>query len=92
MNRRQQSLSLKLLILLMATFTVFLLISNRVEASTPKPEPIRHLVSRGDTLWEVASAVGSERDIRAIVAEIMELNALESSVIHPGQVLLLPND
>ena len=39
MIHRQQSLSLRLLILLMATVAIFLLISNRVEAGVPTPEP-----------------------------------------------------
>lgn len=90
MNRSQQSLSLKLLILLTATAAIFLLISNRVQASTPDPEPLRYRVQAGDTLWRLATSIDSRRDVRALVADIGDLNGLQSSLIHPGQILLLP--
>jgi LysM repeat protein len=84
-------LSLRLLILLMATAAVFLLISNRVQAGVPALAPVAHRVEPGETLWELAEQVGDERDTRAVVAEIQDLNALDGATIHPGQVLLLPS-
>ena len=45
----------------------------------------------GDTLWDVAAdATESGQDVRATVFEIKRLNGLDGSLIHPGQVLLVP--
>lgn len=49
------------------------------------------VVDRGDTLWSIAAAVaGDDDDIRAVVADIRELNELPDAVVVPGQVLALP--
>jgi LysM repeat protein len=89
-NRDHQSLSLKLLFLLTVTAAVFLLYSTRVAAQTPPPPPSSHRVVSGDTLWGIASDLGSGRDPRAVISEILLLNDLDSVDIKPGQVLLLP--
>jgi LysM repeat protein len=83
-------LSLRLLILLMATVAVFLLVSDRVEASVPATPPTPHRVLQGETLWGLAAQIESEVDVRALVSEIQRLNSLDGSTIHPGQILLLP--
>jgi hypothetical protein len=42
-------------------------------------------------LWSIAEQVAPEdTDVRAVVAEIRNLNDLESSLIYPGQSLLVP--
>jgi len=49
------------------------------------------VVRQGDTLWSIASAVaGEEVDVRAVIADIRELNDLPDAVVVPGQVLVLP--
>ena len=50
----------------------------------------RVVVESGDTLWSIASSVGGDADVRAVVDEIQRLNGLESADLVPGQVLLLP--
>ena len=47
-----------------------------------------HLVQPGETLWEIAAEVAPDRDPRAVVDELIELNG--SASITPGQRLLLP--
>jgi len=89
-HRRQQLLPLRLLLLLMATATVFLLVSNRVEAGVPGPAPMPHLVIAGENLWEIASEINLDRDIRAVIQEIEKLNRLSSTTLQPGQVIMLP--
>lgn len=91
MSHRKQLLSLRLLVLLMAVGAVFLLLSGRVAASTPDPEPIRYRVQAGDTLWAIAGTMAEpSEDVRSVIGRIKELNDMSSSSIQRGQVLLLP--
>jgi LysM repeat protein len=86
-----QSSSLRLLILLTGACIAFLLISGRVDASTPDAEPVTYRVVAGDTLWDIASRrTGPTEDIRVVVAEIKHLNRLTTSSIQVGQQLLIP--
>ena len=48
------------------------------------------VVEPGDTLWSVASSVAGNRDVRAVVDEILQLNHLDGTELHAGQVLQLP--
>ena len=91
MSHRQQLLSLRLLVLLMAVGAVFLLLSGRVAASTPALEPVSYRVRSGDTLWAIAGSVADpSEDVRSVIGRIKELNGLSGSSIQQGQVLLLP--
>jgi hypothetical protein len=47
--------------------------------------PTRHTVRRSETLWEIAERYGTTP------ARIRTANGLRSSVIHPGQILDIPN-
>ena len=48
------------------------------------------VVQPGDTLWSIASPVAADGDVRAVVAEIRQLNGLSSADLVPGQTLRLP--
>jgi nucleoid-associated protein YgaU len=48
------------------------------------------VVEPGDTLWSIATSLGGEGDVRAVIDEIQELNDLESAELTPGQTLRLP--
>lgn len=70
-----------------------LLLATSVMAAGPEPVTAEYRVRSGDTLWTIAERVGpDDDDVRAVVAEIMDLNDLESSLIRPGQSLLVPVD
>ena len=47
-------------------------------------------VSAGQDLWGVAQSLGTTADIRDVVADIVNLNQLASSSVHPGQRLAIP--
>ena len=48
-------------------------------------------VRAGDNLWDIAGQhTSSDRDVRNTIEAIKRLNHLESSTIHPGQVLEIP--
>jgi len=53
--------------------------------------PAQIVVHEGDTLWDLAQTYGPRNaDPRRTVARIQELNHLTSSVIRPGEVVLIP--
>lgn len=47
-------------------------------------------VLQGDSLWSIAAAADSTRDVRDVVADIVTLNELGSSVLQAGQRLYVP--
>lgn len=48
------------------------------------------VVDSGDSLWSIATTVAPQVDPRETIHEIRELNGLTSSLLHPGQVVLIP--
>ena len=48
------------------------------------------VVQPGDTLWSIASSLGGDGDVRALVDEIQQLNDLAGADLLPGQTLQLP--
>lgn len=68
-----------------------LLLASSVLAVGPGPVTTDYRVQSGDTLWTIAERVGGESaDVRAVVSEIRHLNRLDTSLIHPGDVLAVP--
>lgn len=53
-------------------------------------DTVRVNVASGETLWALAAEYAPERDPRAVVEEIVELNALASSTVQAGQSLHIP--
>ena len=54
-------------------------------------EPRTVVVTDGDTLWALASShAPSGRDIRSYIGQIRSANDLAGSILHPGQILILP--
>lgn len=49
------------------------------------------VVRPGDTVWNIAAAHAGGGDVRAEVARILAVNGLTSSVIQPGETLILPS-
>ena len=49
--------------------------------------PATVTVRSGDSLWTIATRVAPDRDPRAEVAELQQLNALPGAALVPGQVL-----
>jgi len=47
-------------------------------------------VHSGESLWQLAQEVAPKADPRDVVAEISNLNGLDSGVIQPGQRLAIP--
>lgn len=47
-------------------------------------------VRYGDTLWDIAKDIDSDKDLREIVYEIKELNNIHDSNVYPGDEIIIP--
>ncbi|CAM3587622.1 LysM peptidoglycan-binding domain-containing protein [Nocardioides zeicaulis] len=47
-------------------------------------------VAPGDTLWDIASDISTDGDVRSAMDQIERLNALESASLSAGQKLRVP--
>ncbi len=79
-------------LVIISTFVValVLLLGSSVMAAGPEPETVDYQVRSGDTLWMIAEDISPDADVRGLIAEIRNLNDLESSLIIPGQTLVVP--
>ena len=80
-------------LVIISTFVValVLLLASSVMAAGPEPETVDYRVRSGDTLWTIAEEVAPVGDdARGVIAEIRHLNDLDSSLIIPGETLLVP--
>ena len=76
------------LVLLLASSVMATSDSAGVADTVPVAE---YEVRSGDNLWDIAGRhTSADRDIRNTIEAIKRLNHLESSTIHPGQVLEIP--
>lgn len=90
MPRHMTALSRVLVTLSTIVVGLVLLLPSTGNAVDEQPTTATHVVQPGDTLWEIAAGVTSAGDVREVVARIKEANGLRSSVIVPGQELLVP--
>jgi LysM repeat protein len=68
-----------------------LLLASSVMAAGPEPETVDYVVRSGDSLWTIAAEIADAGDdVRGLISEIRHLNDLDSSLIIPGQELLVP--
>lgn len=47
-------------------------------------------VESGQSLWQVAESIAPNADPRDVISDIVRLNQLETSVVHPGERLAIP--
>lgn len=75
------------------TVVLFVLAGFIGGALRPSPDASSvwiHSVSQGESVWQLAALVETDRSVEDVVADIYALNSLESAVIHPGQEIALP--
>lgn len=66
------------------------LLGSAAPSSGASSHSRRHMVRPGETLWGIASAGYPNSDPREAVYQIEQANHLSSTMIDPGQVLVLP--
>ena len=91
MQTTRKQLSVQLSVILATICVVFLLIGGAADAEAPPAPAIQHVVSPGETLWEIAAATTDPgEDIRVTIHSIKERSGITSSSLQVGQVLLIP--
>jgi hypothetical protein len=47
-------------------------------------------VEPGQSLWQLAESIAPGADPRDVISDVMRLNGLQTSVVHPGERLAIP--
>ena len=78
--------------------TVLSLLAARAAQATNHPVPpgaarqnlVQVIVRPGQSLWSVAESADPDQDTRAVVQQIVDLNALSGDFVFAGQQLRVP--
>jgi LysM repeat protein len=95
MNKRKffSSLLSVSIIVVLVVLTLLSLSGNLVSSAMDEPFAEQYIVKANDTLWSISIQLNdSNKDIRDVIHQIMMLNKLDTTVIHPGQILLIPSE
>jgi LysM repeat protein len=92
LTRRGRLVVLAAALLVAFAIGVFVTAAGSVATQTPgTPEPTTIVqVTSGETLWDIASGLADDGDVRAMMQKIERLNALDSSALQVGQRLVVP--
>lgn len=91
MQKATSQLSVRLVLFFAMVCAVFLTLGGSADAGGTTT--FDHVVAPGETVWEIASSNAEPgADVRRLVRDIARLNGLDDGVIHPGQVLQVPQD
>ena len=67
---------------------ITLLFSNEVKGVS---DNMNFTVVHGDTVWNIANGIKSDKDVREVVYDIYYINGMHTGeTIYPGQVLKIP--
>ncbi|SKA86677.1 LysM domain-containing protein [Caloramator quimbayensis] len=78
------------IIVFAAILVMFFVFENKTKAENTYT---RVTIYKGDTLWKIAKEYGPKnKDIRKTIYEIKKINNLETSILIPGEQLIIPAD
>ena len=81
------------IMLVSVIFTAGTALGFNTAASLSEPVYTEVRIKAGDTLWQIADEYGPEhKDRRQIVYEICKANDIRANDIHPGQLVLVPQE
>ena len=83
---------IKDVLFILVVITIFHTIINYQLAKT-EYKTYEHTVKSGETIWNLASSICSEKEelyIKNVINDIREINDLEDPTIYVGQVINLP--
>ncbi|AJT42798.1 hypothetical protein UM93_01890 [Psychromicrobium lacuslunae] len=85
-------LGLPLMLLAVAALVLVGIVTSSAQAATGTTGAgaTQVTVQAGESIWSIAAANSSNRDPRDVVAEIVQLNDLKTSVLQPGQQIFVP--
>lgn len=89
---RQKTAPSRVLVIISTIVVALVLLLPSTGQAEDVEQTINYQVKAGDSLWVIADSVTSPgQDVRETIEAIRELNDLDSSVIVPGQRLLVPD-
>lgn len=88
LKNKRRFATLIMVLILVSVFTGFIVSAGASSPAVDDYEVFK--VSKGDSLWEIASIYSQNVDIREYIYNIKKLNKLDGDIIYAGQVLLLP--
>lgn len=80
------------ILLIMFLSTAFTIAGVMKEAKSASNSLVEVTVAEGDTLWGLAQDFSGKEQPKKWIAEVMELNDLQSTTIRTGETLKLPEN
>jgi hypothetical protein len=74
-------------------FGVFSMFGGQSAATGESGEPVQTrtvMIERGDTLWGIAQGIAEPGEVRQMIYQIQELNALSGASLQQGQEIVVP--
>ena len=94
LTRRGRAVVFLLALIAVLAFSVMLGGGSVATSEKGTPAPTETIVvGQGDTLWAISSDIAAEtgeQDVRDVMAQIEDLNGLESGMLRAGQELRIP--
>lgn len=82
----------RFILLTITTVSIFTFTVLSVFTSTTQGKEINDIVvvKKGQTIWNIAENINSNRDIREVIYDIKVINNLDTGTIYPGDRLFVP--
>lgn len=91
-RRQRRARTLKALAVMLLVVLFMFVAPRVVEMMSHSGAPVvaTYTVGHGDSLWAIAEQYNQGGDVRDVMIAIRRANHLTSSIVHPGQELVIP--